>query len=67
MNIDMKKYFFLLFGLLFLIGMSACSKCATCEKTGMETETFCSKDFGGKTSLYNSAVSTYQNLGYTCK
>jgi hypothetical protein len=33
----------------------------------METETFCTKDFGGKTTLYNNALSTYQNLGYTCK
>jgi len=63
----MKKHFLLLIGLIAIIGMSACSKCSSCEKTGMETETFCTKDFGGKTTLYNSAVSTYQNLGYTCK
>lgn len=64
----MKKAFFSAFALVALtFGVSSCSNCKTCKKSGFSDITVCKKDYADNQVLFDAAVSSYVAAGYSCK
>lgn len=63
----MKKVLFAsVVALLFITGMSSCSKCQVCTKASEPEVRLCKGDYGSETE-YGFAVDTKEALGYNCK
>ena len=49
-----------------LIGVSSCSKCTDCTKSGGSDVRLCEKDYNSHTA-YGLAVDVYEGQGYNCR
>lgn len=57
-----------LFAMLIGVAMStvACQKCVTCTHANAADVEICKDDYNGVPGAYDAAVTTQENLGYTC-